>query len=120
MRANKHNLTLFAILLLGFFLRLYHLDQESLWFDEGNALRLTVLDFNNFLKEGLVHAPLYFKLLKYWVVLFGDSAYSMRFLSLIFGVLAIFAIYKVGELLFDKHVGLISALITALSPFQVQ
>jgi len=120
MRANKHNLVLFAILVLGFLLRLHNLDKESLWFDEGNALRLTVLDFNNFLKEGLVHAPLYFKLLKYWIVLFGDSAYSMRFLSLIFGVLAVFAMYKMGELLFDKQTGLLGALITAISPFQVQ
>jgi mannosyltransferase len=109
-----------AIMIAGFLLRLHNLAKESLWFDEGNALRLTVLDFSNFLKEGLVQAPLYFKLLKYWVVLFGDSAYSMRFLSLIFGVLAVFAMYKVGELLFDKPTGLLGALITAISPFQIQ
>ena len=119
-KSYAHHLALFVIVVTSFFLRFHNLDKESLWFDEGNAIRLSVVDFNTFLKEGLVQAPLYFKLLKYWTALFGNSAFALRFLSLIFGVLAVLAIYKVGELLFDRETGLLSALLAGLSPFQIQ
>jgi mannosyltransferase len=51
--------------------------------------------------------------------LFGDSEFSIRFPSLIFGVLSIGAIYQVGKLLFDARKGLIAAFLLALSTFHI-
>lgn len=43
----------------------------------------------------------------------------MRLLSVLFGVLAIPMIYLVGRELFNKEVGLVGALILAVSSFNV-
>ena len=51
--------------------------------------------------------------------IFGQSEFSVRFPALIFGVLSIFMIYKLGKALFNPEIGLISALILAVSPFQI-
>jgi mannosyltransferase len=48
------------------------------------------------------------------------TAYYLRLLSVVFGILSIFLIYKIGKELFDTDTGLISALILALSVFHIQ
>jgi uncharacterized membrane protein len=67
-----------------------------------------------------VHPPLYYVILHYWINLFGDTEFSTRFLSVIFGLFSIFMIYKVGTLLFNKNVGMLSSLLLALSVFHIQ
>ena len=51
--------------------------------------------------------------------IFGQSEFSIRFPALIFGVLSIFMIYKLGKVLFNLEIGLLSALILAISPFHI-
>lgn len=53
-----------------------------------------------------VHPPLYFAALHYWIVLAGDSVLSVRFLSVIFGVLAIPTAYLLGPPPLRRHGGL--------------
>jgi mannosyltransferase len=53
-------------------------------------------------------------------MLFGDSEFALRFLSVVFGVLAIPMTFAVGRQLFDEEVGMLGALILALSAFNVQ
>jgi mannosyltransferase len=119
---NRNTILLVLILLLGLFLRIYNITGESLWLDEGYSVKRAKLGILQIIQElyGNVHPPFYFFILHSWMNLFGDSEFSIRFLSAIFGSLALFMIYRVGSLIFDKHVGLISSLILALSTFHIQ
>ena len=64
--------------------------------------------------------PFYYVLLHFWVLVFGDSEFSLRFLSVGLGSVSIIAIYALGKLLFNKRAGIIAALILAVSVFHIQ
>jgi 4-amino-4-deoxy-L-arabinose transferase-like glycosyltransferase len=50
---------------------------------------------------------------------FGDSAFSVRLLSVTFGFLALPVVYKISDLLFGVRTALLAALLTALSAFSI-
>lgn len=120
-RIDRHTLILAAILILGILLRLYCLTCESLWLDEGYSVLWAKQDTHEMIEAVSrdVHPPLYFLILHYWIALFGDAEFTIRLLSVIFGTLAIFVIYRVGSLVSDRNVGLLSSLILSLSVFHV-
>lgn len=112
-----------GILLVGLALRTYALGAESLWVDEVHTV-LVVLD------RGLAniifilpiqdpHPPFYYVVLWIWTRATGISAVSVRALSAVLGVAAIPLAYVVATRLYDRRVGLLSALLVALSPFYV-
>ena len=118
----KNKLLLLAIILfIGLFLRIYDLDGESMWFDEGNSVHLARLSPLEIILEpgSHVHPPLYFITLHYWINLFGEVQFSMRFLSVIFGFLALVLMYRLGAFIFDRTTGILSTLILALSTFHI-
>ena len=120
--ADKRSwLVLAAILLLGLFLRTYCLTCESLWLDEGFSVEWASKDPAGIITSASsdVHTPFYFLLLHYWMGLFGSSEAAIRSLSLIFSFLSILIIYRIGESLFDKKIGLLSSLFMALSTFHI-
>ena len=117
-KTNKSVWILLATIVLAAILRIYDLGAESLWYDEvgsiDQATRNLLVLFSKF------HlSPLYFFLLRYWMRIFGVSEFALRFLSVIFGIGSVLLIYKLGEMLFSKKVGLISSLILAVSPFHI-
>jgi len=122
MKLTRSSLILLAILSLAIFLRIYGISSESFWYDEGLSIRFAEQNASHVigqLSAKEVHPPFYYLLLHYWIKQFGTSEFSVRFLSAIFGILAVFMIYKVGHLLFDKQTGIISSLILAVSSFHV-
>ena len=122
MKEIHQTFILLLILCIGLLLRIYDLGTESIWVDEGYSIRLSNLNVSQILELTMVedqHPPLYYIILHYWVTLFGNSEFAIRFLSVIFGFLGIFIIYKIGRLLFDKNVGILSALLLALSVFHI-
>ena len=62
---------------------------------------------------GNFHPPFYYLILHAWMKLSGDSEFSTRLLSVLFGTVSIFMIYQVGTLLFDRYTGILSAFILA-------
>jgi mannosyltransferase len=112
---------LLAILFLGTFLRVYQLGTESLWRDEGWTTWFASLGGPSEIVEQSKtdnNFPTYYLVLRYWIGLFGDSEFSVRFPSALAGVLAV-AIYKVGQFLFGRSTGLIASLLLTLSPFHI-
>ena len=109
------------VLIVGLIVRLYDLDGESLWTDEGHTIFVSSLDIPQVIEENINdnHPPLYSILLHYWIKLFSPTLFNLRLLSLIFGVLSIFLLYKVGVDLLNRAVGLISSIILSLSVFHV-
>jgi len=111
-----------VILFLGFLLRIYDLSAESLWMDECDSIRIIRTGLSGIFtySTNSVNPPLYFIILHFWVRLCGESEFTLRFPSVIFGVLSIIMIYKVGSKIFNKKTGLLSALLLTLSLFHIQ
>ena len=114
---------LLGIVLIGLFLRVYHLGTASIYNDEAITIYISKLSLPQLLPAASqldMNPPIYHFILHYWVALFGDSEFAVRFLSVVFGVLAIPMTFVVGRQLFDDEVGLLGALILALSQFNIQ
>jgi uncharacterized membrane protein len=90
----------FRILTILFFLSLTYLTitllNRSLWLDEAYSWSVGLLSIEDIISqigEFDVHPPLYYVLLSLWLKIFGDSEFNLRFLSLLFGIFALFTIY---------------------------
>jgi len=120
-KITTYGIALLGIVLIGAFLRVYHLGTQSIWFDEAFSVWISSLTLPQMVQATAadVHPPLYYFLLHYWIIVFGTSESTVRLLSVLFGVLAIPMIYVVGRQLFNKETGLVGALILALSSFNI-
>jgi len=118
----RKEFVLLIILLVGLLFRIYNLGEESIWFDEGGTILFAKLNIFQLLEtvlSGDCSPPLYYVILHYWIGLFGESEFSLRFPSVIFGFFSIYVLYKVGTLLFNKDVGLLSSLLLAVSSLHI-
>ncbi len=121
---KKEYILLILIILVGFFLRVYHLEGDSLWIDEGftitetNAIAhhfLPLLDSGKYLSRDL--------LLPYLLVpiqwIFGDSVVALRFVSVLFGTASIVLAYAIAKKLWDRNIGMITAFFLSFSYWQI-
>ena len=117
----RPSFVLLVILLAALFARIYQLDTEDLWVDEAIAVSISSNSLGGLLEASLPdgNPPLYYVLLHYWMWLFGDSEFSVRLPSALFGLCSVAMMYKVGCTLFGKGTGLIAALILALSVYHI-
>jgi uncharacterized membrane protein len=113
---------LVGIMVIGGCLRLYRLGVASIWIDEYTsvyyATQQGVSSLLTAMGDGSVHPPLYFLLLHFWLQL-GDTDFHLRLPSALFGTLSIAALYFMTAEMFDRRVGLLSALLLALSPMNL-
>ncbi|RLC29692.1 hypothetical protein DRH13_05340, partial [Candidatus Woesebacteria bacterium] len=119
------NRYLFAIIVLGIFLRIFALNQ-SFWLDE--AIGALVVKEQNIVQiatqfpKGDNHPPLYYLALEGWSNLFGYSEVVLRSLSVLFGVLTIYFSFLIAKIFTKKKkvfYPLFSALLLASSPFHI-
>ena len=112
-----------SLCLLALALRLFRLEFQSLWWDEGVSLYLASLPLSGLTvaKDFMVdlHPPLYHALLGVWTRAAGSSAFSARFLSVACGVAMVPAAFAVGRMLGGRLAGLIAAALVAGSQFEV-
>ena len=115
---------LILIIILGAALRLYDLNGESIWLDEAYTIDISKYDpvgiVNEILRNNENHPPLYYSFMHYWINLFGDSAISVRFPSVIFALISIFVAYRLARTLFNKNTALLSALILSTSALSIE
>ncbi len=119
----KSFLWLPLILLLGTALRFYNNTAVALWHDEAfSALYIKYSWGEMMYRIGLdVHPPLYYWILRLWSYVFGDGLLSLRALSILFGVLTIYAGYLFVKKAFNNpKLALIAAFFLAINPFQIQ
>jgi hypothetical protein len=103
-------------------LRFADLDRESAWWDEIVTARLTRVRISRMLKDRAErsHPPLYFLAARAWTRVFGASDVSLRVPSAICGSLTVLAVYAFASLLFrDRRVGVLAAMLCALSPLYI-
>jgi hypothetical protein len=124
-RARRPNavvqaLPILVLLLLAFGSRVYQLDLQSLWGDEGISLLRASLPFEEMMRAlPREHVPGYWLLLRAWLSVAGTTDFALRFLSVLPSVLAIAFAYRLAADLGSRRAGLVAALLLATSAFQV-
>ena len=110
-----------VVLLLAFGLRLYRLDGQSFWYDEGTSVVLAGRDLPTIARDAAadIHPPLYYFLLHYWTAAFGMSEVAARSLSVVLGVLLVGVTWLLGRRLLGVWTALAAALLAAVSPVAV-
>ncbi len=127
--AKRRWLPFTLILLLAIGLRLINLGGRALWYDEAFAVLFAGKGLSAMIYGTLtpvaggaadIHPLLYYSALNVWMHFFGESAFTVRLLSVIFGVATVALVYLLAKTLFDEKTGLVAALIAAIAPFHVQ
>jgi uncharacterized membrane protein len=128
-KKNKFLILLIAVIFLGSFLRLYDINRESFWLDEG-ATALTIKKYNlpeilrNIHQESQIlpeyyqqvgDLPIYYFSLEIWSMLFGINELSLRSFSALFGILSIISVFYLVNLLFNKKIALLSTFFSAIN-----
>lgn len=116
---------LIFILFIGLYLRMYQLGRYSLWFDEASSVLSADYMKTMVEKMGIFEAaedryPSFLSnlFIYFWQHL-GRDEFTLRIPAVIFGVLSIFVIYRLGNSLFCERTGLLAALILTISPFHI-
>jgi len=120
---NKTLVILIVIILFGFLLRIWSLNFQGLWHDE----LCSVVRASPSLSVGSIleiyqsdpHPPFHPLLLHYWMSVFGYHETSVRILSVLGGIIGIYAIFLLGRVVAGKQGGLIAAGVTAVNFFHL-
>lgn len=118
----KTRLIIFAIVLSAILIRLYNIEQKNLWFDEVYSWKISQQNVTNIVIEtsGDIHPPLYYVTLNYWTGLFSDSVISMRILSVLFGILSMYFVFRISRLCLKNNLQIILVLLLyAFSPLNI-
>ena len=112
---------LLALTLLALFLRVLRLDLQPLWWDEGYSVWFATHPLGQMvgLTAEDIHPPLYYALLHGWTLLLGSGPIALRLLSVVFGVLAVPAIYLAGRRMLTHRAALLAALLLAINPLHI-
>jgi 4-amino-4-deoxy-L-arabinose transferase-like glycosyltransferase len=111
-----------AIMLVGLAARLYNLDARSFWEDE--VTQAHVARFST-LEEAFNYTHAYpdvmplMNIITWLLRVFGSNELVVRLPAAIAGGLSVFAIYLLGSKLGGARVGLVAALLLAISPREV-
>lgn len=110
-----------ALLVLAAALRIYHLDFKSISIDESIGFFYAVDTLPHVIAFTVndVHPPLFYILHHFWITFFGAGEAAIRSISVFWGVLSIFGIFKLGSLFFNRTVGLLAAFLLTISPWHI-
>lgn len=126
---NKANLLLLIIVFIGLLIRLYKIDQLMIfigdqgWFYEsaknfltgGNFPLVGITSSHTWLHQG----PLWTYILMVIFLIFGFNPLIPGIFTALFSVFTILFVYKVGNDMFGKEVGLVSSFLFSLSPLVI-
>ena len=99
------------------------LGAKSIWLDESTSVdhaRLSLVDLWRLIAAWDTNMSLYYTLLHYWVLIFGESEVAIRSLSVVFAILTVPAIYALGTRVVGREASLAAALLLAVNPFFIR
>ncbi|HUX86730.1 MAG TPA: glycosyltransferase family 39 protein, partial [Chloroflexota bacterium] len=118
-RLDSFGFVLF-IIFSGFALRTWRLDSQSFWWDDAYSTMVANRSLGNIVatiaREDF-HPPLHYFLFHYWLRLVGQSEFSMRFITVLAGVLTVAVASAVGYRLAGRRGRLLVAAAFAFSPY---
>ncbi len=124
----------FFILWLAYGLRLYRIDFQSIWWDEGHSIFVASHPISQIptLPAMDVHPPAYFALLHLWTTIAGRSEFALRYLSVIFSLLTVALLWRFAASIFRylhprslaprlpcTFAPILASLLAALSPMYI-
>jgi hypothetical protein len=126
----KKNLVFLLLILLGLGLRLYSLDKYPLWLDEVTAAStgrnipcLLSLGKASHQSPGLEKNDYLYSynrfFIYYWKKISGDSEFALRLSSVLFALLGLYMLFRLGNLLYGPGIARISLFLLAISPFHI-
>jgi mannosyltransferase len=121
LKNSRYTQIILAMTVLGLFLRLYHLDYNSLWLDEASTLmvsKTSLLEIWQISLSGEFHPPL-FHWITHLMLTFGQCEAILRLVPAVLGTLTIPVFYLIGKELRDRNVGIISAALLTVSYFGI-
>ena len=116
------------VLLVAFALRVFRLGDQNVWWDEAFSVWVTRHDLGTLttIAAGDTHPPLYYWLLNPWMAATGPSEFAIRSPSLMYGVIAVALVYRLGRQLTTDYrprtavgVGVLAAFLLAVSRFHI-
>lgn len=115
---------LFLVLLVGFFIRFFHLNSLPVFADEAIYIRwaqvMRAEPTLRFLPLSDGKQPLFMWVVIPFFKLFSDPLLAGRFVSVLTGIGTIFGVFTASYILFgNKKISLLASLIYAVSPFSV-
>lgn len=123
MKKHAYILMLTGLILLGFYLRLYNISEQSLWMDEGytvNAVYSILENGNMVLDSGQNYfCPMYCYPASYISRIFGVNNFSFRIFSVIAGTFFILCVFFVTKHFFNLKVAILSSFFTTFSYWQI-
>lgn len=110
------------VLILACTLRFYHLDFQSLWYDEVHSANgadpdLSVDEIIEYSRTD--QPPLFFLILHYCFKIFGFNDMVGRSVVAMIGVTGVIAMFLLGKEIKDANLGLVSALLTGINFFHI-
>jgi 4-amino-4-deoxy-L-arabinose transferase-like glycosyltransferase len=118
----RDGLVLLLIVLMGAALRLFHLDAQSVWYDEAFSVAHSVrplAELFEVLISDVVHPPLHYLVLHGWFLIAGFGAMQARLVSAIFGTLSIPLLFLLARRFTDSATSLVAAFLLAISQIAV-
>ncbi len=119
MKTDRNSILAFSIILLGFFLRVYHLGDNSFWSDEAITLEAatqpTIRKMIGYIRSHAMAMPADYIVTR--IVSYADtSEFILRFPSAIWGTLTLIVCHRCVKLWYDKKIALFCILLLAISP----
>lgn len=121
-KKKKMIVFLSPILILGAFLRIWRLGEFSLWKDEIFSMleaQHSLLEIFTSKTYSFGFTPIH-HFFAHLALYFGKSEFIVRFPSVVFGMATIYLIFKLGKLFFGSKVGLMAALLLAISSLHLE
>lgn len=115
---------LFLILGIAVYLRLHRLTFQSLWLDELYTMRecdpaISWKETKDQVMSFEWKSPVYFFAIKLFFGVFGYTPYVARLVSVVGGVLGVWAMFVLGREILSKRLGLICAFFCAINYFHI-
>jgi mannosyltransferase len=110
-----------AVTVLALALRLYGIGDKSVWLDEAFSSWMATLPLDELWRTTLqidTHPPLYYALLHFWISPESGEG-ALRSLSALFEVATVPVVYLTGRAIGGRRLGLLVALLQAVSPLHV-
>jgi 4-amino-4-deoxy-L-arabinose transferase-like glycosyltransferase len=118
-----------VLMLLAAALLLVDLGGRALWWDEIINVLIDKQDVNGIMislsaAPGMsdftyvdVHPPLFHLIQHFWIGVAGSSDFAVRLPSVVFALIALWLLYRLGCAIGGRTTGLLAALVVAISPF---
>ena len=119
---HRDRLILLLIVLLAAALRLWHLDAQSVWYDESFSVANSVRPLARLMQilvYDRMHPPLHYLVLHEWFHIAGFGAMQARLVSVILGTLSIPLLFLLARRFTDSATSLVAAFLLAVSQMAV-